>query len=177
MFKKAVLLILFCVSVSAISAQNAPSISSATVSFRFESKGVDGSIGGFKSTSQINSNDLIKARLSGSVQVETLKTGNFLRDWSLKSEKYFDADAHPKILFESNEIKATSQHNVYEVTGTLTIKGIKKPITLTFEQQGNRLIGTTSLYTSDFDIQIKDERTENKVSVRIQLTLGSGHLK
>ena len=37
----------------------------------------------------------------------------------------------------------------------MTIKGIKKPITLTFEQQDNRLIGTTSLYTSDFDIQIK----------------------
>ena len=40
----------------------------------------------------------------GSVDSKTLDTNNGLRNWSLRSGKYFDVDDHPKITFESKEI-------------------------------------------------------------------------
>ena len=120
----------------------------------------------------------------GSVEVKDLESGSNGVSQSVQGgadASHFSITSAGALSFSTAaDFESPSDNdsdNVYEVTGTLTIKGIKKPITLTFEQQDNRLIGTTSLYTSDFDIQIKDERTENKVSVRIELNLGSGHLK
>lgn len=144
------------------------SVQSAEITFHFTSKDVEGSIGGFNSSSMIDLGNLTESKFSGSVQVETLKTGNFLRDWSLKGGKYFDADTHPSILFKSTKISGTTE-DTFQVTGNLTLKGTTKPITFTFSRKDNRLIGLASLFTSDFGIHIKDEREENEVDVTVIL--------
>ncbi|MFC4096721.1 YceI family protein [Euzebyella saccharophila] len=143
-------------------------VQSAEITFHFTSKDVKGSIGGFNSSSIIDLGNLTESKFSGSVQVETLKTGNFIRDWSLKGGKYFDADAYPSILFKSTKISG-NMVDTFQVTGNLTLKGKTKPITFTFTRKDNRLIGLASLFTSDFGIQIKDEREENEVDVTIVL--------
>lgn len=145
-------------------------IKSAEVSFTFVKKDVTGSIAGFSSTSKLDWNDLEGSVIAGQVETETLKTGNFIRDWSLKSSKYFDADSFPLIRFKSDRI-VTDKDN-FLVFGTLTLKGISKPIEFIFSRAENSLTGTTTLYTSDFDITIfKDNRESNKVIVTLNLEL------
>jgi len=144
-------------------------IQSAEISFVFISKDVEGSIGGFKSESSIDPDQFTASQLKGSVDVETLRTGNFLRDWSLKSSKYFDADEFPRISFESKEIAA--QATGFKVTGLLKIKGTTKEITMDLNRDGNRLSGTMRLFSSDFGIDIKKKREDNLVEVELSLVL------
>lgn len=145
-------------------------VATAEINFTFIKKDVVGSISGFSSSSKIDWNQIEKSVIAGQVNVETLKTGNFIRDWSLKGEKYFNTDAFPVITFKSNRIvKEDSGILVY---GMLTLKGITKRIEIKFIETESRLIGTTTLFTPDFDITIlKNSREDNKVIVTLNLAL------
>ena len=160
-------LILFLLIASALSAQQ--TITSARIEFVFVSKDVDGTIEGFKSSSQVIPEELTSSVFEGSVAVSTIKTGNFLRDWHLKSSKYFDEEAYPLITFKSMEV--TTNKNGLVVIGTITIKGISKSLTWHFEKDGNTLRGSATLYSSDFNINIKKGRQENKVEINLILEL------
>ena len=140
-------------------------IASADISFHFTSKDVDGHISGFESDSNIDLANPENSVFKGSVAVKTLKSGIFLRDWSLRSGKYFDADDHPRIYFESTSVSPTTDG--FEVVGNLTLKGIEKPITILFQKSDGKLVGTTTLYTSDFGIDIKKKREDNEVKVKM----------
>ncbi|MEN8788697.1 MAG: YceI family protein [Flavobacteriaceae bacterium] len=151
----------------AVNAQS--DIVSAEISFVFVSKDVEGTIGGFTSASAIDLEQLLNSQFKGAVLVEDLRTGNFLRDWSLKSSKYFDADEYPEILFESTEI--IEKDDEFVVSGQLSIKNVSRKTSIIFRREGNRLIGTTAIYSSDFGIDIKKKREDNLVEVKLILTL------
>ncbi|WP_297794798.1 YceI family protein [uncultured Eudoraea sp.] len=161
------LVLLFLAIFQLVQAQQ--SISSARVEFIFLSKDVDGTIEGFQSTSKIDPDDLSSSVLAGSVEVSTIKTGNFLRDWHLKSSKYFDDEEYPLITFKSEEISPTEKG--IKVVGIIKIKGISKTLTWQFDKDGNTLRGAASLYCSDFNINIKKRREDNKVEINLILEL------
>ena len=165
---KNALLIIWLSTTLTLTAQNT-TIKSAEITFEFVSKGVDGTIAGFTSASTIDFDNLENTVLKGSVAVETLDTNNGLRYWSLKGRKYFNEDSYPKIYFESTAI--IQEAETYKVKGTLTLKGTKKPLTITFTKNGNTLIGKASLYTSDFGINIKKKREDNLVKVTFRFVL------
>lgn len=142
-------------------------ITSAQISFEFVSKGVKGTIGGFISESEIDWDNLENSVFKGSVTSRTLDTNNGLRNWSLRSGKYFDVDDHPKITFESNQVDLDGERLV--VKGDLTIKTTTKPVTFVFTKKQNQLIGTTSLYSIDYGIKIKKKREDNLVKIKIVL--------
>jgi len=145
-------------------------ITSATINFTFLAKDVEGSLTGFSSASTIDWNTPENSVIQGAVLSETIKTGNFLRDWSLKGSKYFNAGDYPKIYFKST--KVALDKSVILVSGKLTLKGISKPIQIRFIKEGNKLKGTTTLFASDFDITVlKKGRESNKVLVRFDLQL------
>lgn len=145
-------------------------IANANISFTFVAKDVDGTIDGFSSTSTIDWNTPENSVIEGTVLSETIKTGNFLRDWSLRGSKYFNADEHPKISFKSTTVKR--ENDALLVNGSLSLKGITKPITIRFTKNGKKLLGTTTLFSSDFDITIlKKGRESNKVRVQFNLEL------
>jgi polyisoprenoid-binding protein YceI len=161
-------LLFFLVSIQLLNAQQ--SISSARIEFVFVSKDVDGTIEGFQSSSEVIQEELNSSKFEGSVEVSTLKTGNFLRDWNLKSGRYFDEETYPVITFKSSEVSTTE--NGLKVIGTITIKGISKKLTWFFEEDGNTLRGTATLFSSDFNINIKKGREDNKVEINVILELG-----
>ena len=161
------LLIFLLLTLQVLNAQQ--SVTSARVEFVFVSKDVDGTIEGFQSSSKIIPEELTSSVFKGSVAVSTLKTGNFLRDWHLKSSKYFDEETYPTITFKSTEV--TSNENGLEVIGTITIKGISKTITWYFQKDGKTLRGAATLFSSDFNINIKKGRQENKVEINLILEL------
>ena len=160
--KKLILCLLICAN-SFVVLQAQTDIKSAEISFVFISKDVDGTIDGFESESSIDLNNIEGSSFKGSVAVETLKTGNFLRDWSLKKSKYFNEEDFPRILFESTTIAKTN--NGFLVDGLVTIKGKSKPLSISFKRNGNQLRGNASLYSSDFGVNIKSEREDNLVQI------------
>lgn len=166
-YKVLVLLLSFNMLLS--HAQEALQVSSAEIGFVFLNNDVSGTISGFSSSSTINTTDMTKSVIKGSVDVNTLDTDNSLRNWSLKREKYFNAETYPKITFESSSIQVDA--NNIAVLGQLTIKGITKKLTFKFSKKENQLIGTTTLYSSDYGIEIKSDREKNQVDVKIVLNL------
>ncbi|MGD1946267.1 MAG: YceI family protein [Croceivirga sp.] len=146
-------------------------IKTAKITFDFPYKEVKGSIGGFTSTSTIDWNQPSESTLRGSVSVETLDTNNGIRNWSLRSGRYFNAKEYPTIIFESEEIKPNG--GGWDVLGHLTIKGTKKEFQIHFTKMGNTLKGKGELYSSDFGVTIKKKREDNLVIVNFEFELGS----
>ncbi len=167
--RKYVLLFLYLSAPLLLLGQNEATIESAKVTFVYVSNDVDGHIAGFESSATINLDDPTQSKFTGSVNVESLKTGNSIRDWSLRRGKYFDADNHPKIRFESTSV--TANNNGFLVKGNLTIKGTTKPLSIDFTKDGNELTGTTALYSSDFGINVKKKKEDNKVKVKMIFVL------
>lgn len=167
---KTILILLISFSTTLLFSQNEKSLTEAKITFTFVSKKVDGTISGFSSTSKIDKDNLANSTFEGSVKTETLDTGNFLRNWSLKGGKYFDTDTYPLISFESSSLEKSTKG--LTVKGQLTIKDISKPITISFTEVENRLEGTTTLFSSDFGIEImKKNRDDNKVVVKMSFKI------
>lgn len=144
-------------------------IESASITFGFPSKKVKGEISGFSSTSRLDAANFENSILSGSVEVATLDTNNGLRNWSLKGSRYFNAKSFPQITFKSSKIIWTGTK--YLVYGDLTIKGTTRPLEILMELTNDSLKGETSLYSSDFGINIKKKREDNLVNIYINLKL------
>lgn len=140
-------------------------ITSAEISFEFVYNGVKGTFSGFTSDSQIDLDEISKSVFKGSVESRTISTRNGLRNWSLRSRKYFDVDDYPTISFESSKVEQNGAK--ISVNGLLTIKSTTRPITIEFTKTSNRLTGTFSIYSSDFGIKIKKKREDNLVKATL----------
>lgn len=162
-----IVLLLFSILLS--NAQSTMQISSAEVSFTFVNNDVEGTLTGFTSESTIDVNQIENSKLKGSVKVETISTGNSVRNWSLRRGKYFDADTYPTITFQSTSVQ--QEGDIITVKGKLTIKDVTKAISFRFEKNDKQLVGKTTLYSSDYGISIKSEREKNKVLVKLVFQL------
>ena len=63
------------------------------------------------------------AKVTATIETASVFTNNADRDTHLKSADFFNAEANPKITFESSALNG-------DVTGNLTINGVTKPVTL-----------------------------------------------
>tara|TARA_R110002124_G_scaffold138576_6_gene302133 strand:- start:60687 stop:61205 length:519 start_codon:yes stop_codon:yes gene_type:complete len=142
--------------------------SKSKIAFVFVDDDVDGTFSEFEFTGNIDLNNLSEATFSGTVATETIDTNNWLRNWSLRSKKYFNAKDFPKLSFKSTSVKGGSGKE-FLVTGTLTIKGISKPVTFTINQQPSSLYATAMINASQFDINIHKESDRNMVQVMITM--------
>ncbi|MFK7783084.1 YceI family protein [Psychroserpens sp.] len=79
-------------------------------------------------TSNFNDEDIAQWSLSGSVDVNSITTGNKKRDKHLLKDDYFDVETYPEIVIEATNFKKTSSKANYEVTVNLTIKKTTKTI-------------------------------------------------
>jgi len=63
------------------------------------------------------------------IKSTSIDTNNSHRDDDLRSDNFFDAAKFPEITFKSSKIAATGK-DTYAVTGTFTMHGVSKEITL-----------------------------------------------
>jgi polyisoprenoid-binding protein YceI len=63
------------------------------------------------------------------IQAKSIDTANETRDKDLRGADFFDVEKHPTITFKSTRITPKGT-DAYDVTGTLTLRGVSKPITL-----------------------------------------------
>ncbi len=64
------------------------------------------------------------------VDTTSVNTGNALFNDHIQNEDFLDTSKHPTMTFSANKLKFAGE-NVVAVDGTLTLKGISKPLTLT----------------------------------------------
>jgi len=95
------------------------------------------------------------------IKTASIDTANKQRDDHLRSPDFFDAANNPEITFKSTKMKSTAKDS-YQVTGTLTIRGVAKeitvPVTVLGEMKdpwGNERVGfeiQTTLNRKDYNI-------------------------
>lgn len=107
-----------------------------------------------------------------SVAVSTINTGIDGRDNHLKKEEYFNASQFPTILLQSTKITKAAQAGTYQFTGTLTIKGVSKPVSFPFTasaQQGGYLFqGSFNIKRLDFKVG-PDNSIDNELTVTLKV--------
>ena len=88
------------------------------------------------------------------IKTASIDTGVNDRDKHLRSADFFDADKFPGITFKSTSVKPAAKKDTYDVTGTFTMHGVTKTITLPVEflgfikdPRGNERAGFTTHIT------------------------------
>ncbi|MBV9605556.1 MAG: YceI family protein, partial [Solirubrobacterales bacterium] len=79
--------------------------------------------------------DLAGAKVSGTVNPQSVDTNEPQRDDHLRSPDFFDVAQFPELRFESTSIEALDDEE-FRITGQLTIHGVTDEIVLHAEVQG-----------------------------------------
>ena len=139
----------------------------ASVKFEFISEQTEGTVSGLEAKIILNTDDLSKSSIEGSVDVTTLTTSNSMRDKHLQKSDMFDAKKHPKMTFKSSSFVQTELG--IKAKGTVRIKGKEKETDFLFKSTKTGLVGTMIVYTNDFNVFPKAKRSDSKVKIKISL--------
>ena len=84
--------------------------------------------------------DMSDAKIQFVVDVKSIDTDNEQRDTHLKSEEFFAADRHPKMVFKSTSFVPQDKENKkYKLSGKLTIRDVTKDVTFDVVYGGTRV--------------------------------------
>jgi len=113
---------------------------------------VHGNFTDLKATIQFNEKDLAGSSVVASIGAATVSTGIGLRNRDLrKKEEWLNTDKFPLVSFRSKKIQRTSTG--FSATGDLTLKGITKPIDISFTFSGT---GNEGMFKGQFTINRQD---------------------
>jgi polyisoprenoid-binding protein YceI len=79
--------------------------------------------------------DLGSAQAHVEIDVSTVNTRQKERDAHLRSADFFDVENFPAITFDSTSVLKVSG-DVYDIGGTMVIRGVSKPLTVRVEYMG-----------------------------------------
>lgn len=96
---------------------------------------VRGSFDEFEATAHLDFEDPTKSTAEVTFQIASVSTGQKQRDEHLRTNDFFDAQTYPTGHFVSTGVKKVDDET-YELTGDLTLKGVTKPVTITWEYTG-----------------------------------------
>ena len=110
---------------------------------------VTGQFKRFGGSVEIENDDLRTAKVQFEADISSISTNNEQRDAHLQTGDFFDAENHPKLSFESLWVEKIDDEN-YKLYGSLSMRGITKPVTLdvefggiTKDPWGNTRLGVT----------------------------------
>jgi polyisoprenoid-binding protein YceI len=96
---------------------------------------VTGKLTDYSITAETDGDDFTTARIHFSAKVDSINTGQEMRDTHLKSDDFFNAAQFPEIKFDSTQLKKVSGDN-FKLEGNLTIRDVTKKIELDVEFEG-----------------------------------------
>lgn len=141
------------------------------INFEFVSENTKGSFSGLEGTVKFDIANPSAAAFDVSVPVKKLHTDNQGRTQSLLSARFFNAELFPQIQFSVADVTRTGAGFV--AAGTLTIKGISKPVSLpfTFERDGRKGVfkGNLEIYLGDFDVMPQRQRELELVKITLEV--------
>jgi polyisoprenoid-binding protein YceI len=97
---------------------------------------VTGKFTKFDAAAETEGEDFTTAKVTFTVQVNSVTTGNEQRDGHLQSPDFFDTAKFPTIKFAPTKFTPKGSAGEYEVLGNLSIRDITKPVSLHVEFGG-----------------------------------------
>jgi cytochrome b561/polyisoprenoid-binding protein YceI len=121
--------------------------------------------------------DLAHSKVSVSIDMTSARTGDDQRDASLPSADWFNAAAHPKAVFTATKFDHPGADR-YVAHGTLTLRGVTRPLDLPFRLtiagDTAKVSAQTSLDRLAFGVGQGDfqstDQVPARVAVRVELT-------
>jgi len=91
----------------------------------------------FEGTVRIDPDKRDSVKVSGSIEVASIDTGDAKRDAHLRGEDFFNVDEFPTIAFEASELtQVNDDRSAGKLGGTLTMHGVTKDIVIDVEWFG-----------------------------------------
>ena len=82
----------------------------------------------------VTAEDPLQSSAALTVQMTSVTTGNQTRDDDLRPDNFFAAATYPVMTYRSTGIRRDGHHFVLD--GELTVRGVTRPVSLTFEVNG-----------------------------------------
>jgi polyisoprenoid-binding protein YceI len=110
---------------------------------------------------------------SFTVAVNSINTGNGMKNKHAVSKKWFDAETYPNITFQSSSVSRDGSG--YKVTGIMNIHGVAKEMTIPFSFNDGTFTSKFSVNRMDFGVgtmkgMSKKVSNEIKIDVSIPVT-------
>lgn len=106
-----------------------PAHSEVTFQIRHLVSQVRGRFNDFTGTIQMDPKNLPSSSVEFQIKAASIDTNQPDRDKHLRSADFFDVEKFPEITFKSKSVKPAGK-DTYNVTGTLTMHGVSKEVTL-----------------------------------------------
>jgi len=116
----------------------------------FSGTKVEGTFKDLKGGVQFDANSPENSQFSFTVAVNSINTGNGMKNKHAVSKKWFDAEAYPNITFESSSV--AKDGSGYKVTGTMNIHGVAKEMTIPFSFSNGTFTSKFSVNRLDFGV-------------------------
>jgi polyisoprenoid-binding protein YceI len=96
---------------------------------------ISGSFKQFDATVETEGDDISTAKVRFTANIDSISTNNEQRDAHLRTGDFFDAENHPKLVFESDRLEKIDDEN-YKLFGRLSLRGNEKKVALNVEFGG-----------------------------------------
>jgi polyisoprenoid-binding protein YceI len=130
----------------------------------------DGEFKTFEAKIQFDPEHLEGSSIGVTVDMASATTGDKQRDTALPDSDWFAVKQFPTARFQSKKIVAKSA-DAYEAEGTLTIRGVAKPLTLPFrlsiEGSSARATAAASIVRTEFGVGQGDFSTDEWVDINV----------
>lgn len=134
----------------------------------------DGRFAAWQAEIRFDPDDLAASAVRVAIDTTSAATGLDDRDGMLRGSDWFAAGRHPEARFETTGFRHLGG-DAYEADGTLTLRGIARPITLPFtlEIDGDtaRMDGAVELIRTDFDVGIGQFAAPSPVALEVLVTI------
>jgi polyisoprenoid-binding protein YceI len=152
----------------------------STVLFRVKHMNASWAFGRFNQVTgelSLNTASPEKSSVTVTIATDSVDTGAPKREAALKGLEVFDVVQFPEATFVSKSVKKSGEGK-YAVDGEITFRGIKKPLSVEFEQVGFSdtkmgvrigFYGTFMLKRSDFGMKVVPEQLGDEVYVTVSL--------
>lgn len=82
----------------------------------------------------VTADNPLESSVKANAEVASVNTRQEQRDAHLRTSDFFLAEEHPQIQFDSTGVRY--EHDQFYVDGNLTLRGVTKPVTFTFDFGG-----------------------------------------
>lgn len=173
-------ILIFALAAGAVRAAPAPvwAVDKTASSIRFvssyEGEAFSGGFSRWDADIRFDPAHLSGSSVSASIDVASAATGNADRDQALPTDTFFDTGKFPRATFTAHAFKALGDGR-YEAIGTLTLRGVAKPLTLPFtlaiKGDEARMAATVSLDRLAFGIGQNEWRSTASVPAAVKVVI------
>ena len=117
---------------------------------------------------------LDRSKVSVSIDLAKVATGDAQRDESIPGSDWFDAANHPKATFISEKFEKTGEGR-YVAHGKLTLRGVTQPVDLPFRLKIDgdkaRMSGVTSLDRTAFGVGQGEWKATDQIPAKVKVSV------